>query len=236
MTHESISLQRRLFLSSVARRVPKVIAELDGLHRTYEQADKAAAGKLREAILLAPFIGDPIAWAIDNTAAARHDLETCQSEVQTWAVRHYLQEPWVISAAFETLRAAIGPITDWAAPLYLVHRIMPVAFEFRGEVVFSSDPQEWDKLQRSFELATKQRLRAWQSEYRRQRHLVGKEVRETTHFDYLALYQCAQKSYQEIADSELNNRGQDPLHTVSRAIRRKAAFIGLALRHPDTAS
>jgi hypothetical protein len=65
---------------------------------------------------------------------------------------------------------------------------------------------------------------------------VGKEIREKKHFDYLALYQCALKSYKEIADSELNNRGQDALNTVSRAIRRKAAFIGLSRRHPDTAS
>lgn len=236
MTSASILNQRRLFLASVARRVPGVMSEVDGLRAAYEQADKASAGKLREAILLAPFTGEPIAWAIESVPAATQDLAKLKSEVQTWAGRHHLQEPWVISAVLETLRAATGPITDWAAPLYIAHRILPFEFVFRADVVVSGDPQEWDKFQRDFELAGKQCLREWQSEYRSQCRTVGKETRETMHFDYLALYQCALKSYKEIADSELNNRGQDALHTVSRAIRRKAAFLGLSRRRPDTAS
>jgi hypothetical protein len=236
MTSAFISTQRRLFLTSVARRVPKVMAELDGLRPAYQQADKASAGKLREAILLAPFTGEPIACAIHSAATATQELATLKYEVQMWAGRHHLQEPWVISAVLETLRAATGPITDWAEPLYVAHRILPFEFEFRADVVVSGDPHEWDKLQRSFELAGKRCLREWQSEYRSQCRTVGREMRETAHFDYLALYQCALKSYKEIADSELNNRGQDALNTVSRAIRRKAAFIGLSRRHPDTGS
>ena len=236
MTSASILNQRRLFLASVARRVPKVIAELDGLRPAYEQADKASTGKLGEAILLALFTGDPIAWAIKSVAAATPDLARLKSEVQTWAGRHHLQEPWVISAVLETLRAATGPITDWAAPLYTAHRILPFEFEFRADILVSGDPQEWDKFQRDFKLAGRQCLREWRSEYRTQCRTVGKEMREATHFDYLALYQCALKSYKEIADSELHNRGQDALHTVSRAIRRKAALIGLSRRHPDTVS
>jgi hypothetical protein len=236
MTSAFISIQRRLFLSSVARRVPKVLAELDGLRPAFEQADKASAGKLREAILLAPFTGEPIAWAIESVPAATQDLARLKSEVQTWAGRRHLQEPWVISVVLETLRAATGRITDWAAPLYVAHRLLSFEFVFRADVVVSGDPQEWDKFHRNFERAGKQCLREWQSEYRRHCHTLGKEMRETMHFDYLALYQCALKSYKEIADSELNNRGQDALNTVSRAIRRKAAFIGLSCRRPDTAS
>jgi hypothetical protein len=133
------------------------MAELDGLRPAYEQADKASAGKLREAILLVPFTGEPIAWAIESVAAATQDLARLKSEIQTWAGRHHLQEPWVISAVLETLRAATDPITDWAAPLYIAHRLLPFEFVFGADLVVSGDPQEWDKLQRNFNLGLTQK-------------------------------------------------------------------------------
>jgi hypothetical protein len=241
---------RSLFIQAVNRRVPKVA---EALRTAVLPSYEAIPEDIRTASSCGPRIQDLGTgdWECERDFVLWRNVEhhteleivAMRTALLEWSRRFHLESEWLLDTALFTLR--LWDHRDaMALRLHLIrpglHRLpnAEVGYPFSIEERDFALRDSWeagDESWKEFEIRVKKEFDCQLAEYRKRLLKLAQdrgwqeppEIRSPEHFDWLALYQAAEKGPGEIK-KELGFRGDNS--RILKAIKSKAKLIGLSLR------